>query len=103
VTVHVKLVDHPPHARDDVVRLRRHTRRAVIDPTRNDRDADGDRLRVTRVESWAGRGLATVRHGRIVYRPLHGRVRRDLLHYLVYDGRKADVGFVRIRPKRKRR
>jgi uncharacterized protein YkwD len=103
VTVHVKLVDHPPHARDDVVRLRRHTRRAVIDPTRNDRDADGDRLRVTRVESWEGRGVATVKHGRIVYRPPSGRVRRDLLHYLVYDGRKADEAFVRIRPKRKRR
>jgi uncharacterized protein YkwD len=101
VTVTVTGPNARPRAVADVVRLSRRTGRAVIRAAANDRDADGDRLRVAAIVKAPKRGSAKVKRGRIVYKPAAGRVRRDSLVYRVSDGHGgSDTARVKIRPKR---
>jgi uncharacterized protein YkwD len=101
VTITVTGPNARPRAVNDVARPSRRSGRVVIRAADNDRDADGDRLRVTKIVEAPERGSAKVKKGRIVYKPAGGRVRRDSLTYRVSDGHGgSDTARVKIRPRR---
>jgi uncharacterized protein YkwD len=87
VTVRVRNVNDAPAGAADKVELRRRTAAATIAAAANDTDVDGDRLKVDRIVKKPKHGSASVRKGRIVYRPRGGVVRKDKLTYRVSDGK----------------
>jgi hypothetical protein len=87
VTVRVRGVNDAPVGVRDSVKLAKRTSAATIAAAANDTDVDGDRLKVDRIVKNPRYGTASVRKGRVVYRPAGGVVRKDKLTYRVRDGK----------------
>lgn len=85
VSMTVTPVNDKPIARRDRVRVRS-GRRVTARVLRNDRDLDGDRLRIKKIVTKPRFGRAGIRRGQVIrYRPRRGFVRRDRLTYRVVD------------------
>ena len=101
VTVQVKSANDQPAAHDDEVSLR-HRRRVVIYPLMNDRDVDGDRLRISFLGGRPYLGSVDREGDALIYRPSKGSGSRvDRITYKISDSSGASaMATIKIRIRR---
>lgn len=102
LTISVTPVNDRPDPRSDVARLRRGVDSVKVPVGRNDRDVDGDRLKVG-IARRPRFGRARVVGRRVIYRPNRLWPGRDVLTYRVHDPSGASAtAAIRIRGARRR-